>query len=617
MAEAAFKKTNVTGPGSEQVFREQVRLIYSGIAYSTAVTAVVAGVLAWAQWTVAPVPAIVGWGAYMAAALVLRNVLAWQFHATGAARHPDPRRWLILYEAGILAMGAGWGIAGLIFMPLDSPQHQMVTAFALGAIAVGGMTILAAVYRVCAIFIVLTLSPAILRAVAIGGEFGTTVAIVCTVLLIFALLFSRRQHMVILNSLKLGFENAALAEDMMREKRKAERLNVDLQGKETTLARAQRIAGVGSWEWDIANDEIRGSDEAHRIFGIPRDVLSIRFADFMGIVHPEDRDGVTDAVSAAIDAGQPYSIEHRILRADGEERVVHEQGELTRDAAGGPVLMTGTAHDITDRHRMEEELRRATVSAEAANNAKSQFLANMSHELRTPLNAILGYSELLGEDAREHGQESMVVDLERINAAGRHLLALVNDVLDLSKIEAGKTDLVIENFDVRRLLSEVEATVLPLAARNRNRLVVDCAEDAGGMRSDPTKLRQILFNLLSNAAKFTENGTIRVRVSRQYDLSGKEESAQVVFAVSDTGFGIAPEQIESAFRAFEQTDSSRDGKQGGTGLGLAITRHFCALLGGTVTVQSELGKGSVFTVRLPASLGGEPRPGLAVSGKPG
>ena len=263
---------------------------------------------------------------------------------------------------------------------------------------------------------------------------------------------------------------------------------------------------------------------------------------------------------------------------------------------------------------MEEDLRNVSFAADAANRAKSQFLANMSHELRTPLNAIIGYSELLREEAEERGGTSEMADLDRIGAAGRHLLSLVNEVLDLSKVEAGKTELSVEQFDVRALADEIVATVKPLIDGNGNRLAVDFPDDIGRMQSDPTKLRQVLLNLLSNAAKFTEAGDIRLAVSRQGQSLGPDNPGNLVFTVSDTGHGIAPEQINAAFTAFEQTDSSRQNVQAGTGLGPPPSRHFCALMGGTISVESEVGKGSTFTVRLPAEIGGDmadTRPGAA------
>ncbi len=244
----------------------------------------------------------------------------------------------------------------------------------------------------------------------------------------------------------------------------------------------------------------------------------------------------------------------------------------------------------------QRELALARDEAVAANRSKSAFLANMSHELRTPLNAIIGYAEMLQEDAEEAEQPDLVPDLEKIRGAGRQLLGLINDVLDLSKVESGRMDLFTEDFEVADMLRETVATVVPLVEKRQNTLVLQGEEAAGGMHSDLTKVRQVLLNLLSNAAKFTEAGAITLSVERRSEAGGD----WLDFAVRDSGIGMTPPQLETVFEAFEQADASVAKNYGGTGLGLAISRRFCELLGGEITVTSEIGQGSEFRVRLPA-----------------
>jgi signal transduction histidine kinase/DNA-binding response OmpR family regulator len=249
-----------------------------------------------------------------------------------------------------------------------------------------------------------------------------------------------------------------------------------------------------------------------------------------------------------------------------------------------------------------EDLDEAKKEAEAATKAKSFFLANMSHELRTPMNAILGYSEMLMEDAEDQGQEDFIPDLQKIHAAGKHLLGLINEILDLSKIEAGKMDLFLESFDVAGMINEVASTLKPLVDKNGNTLQVHLAPDLGVIHADLTKVRQSLFNLLSNASKFTENGTITLNAKAVV----KDGARWIVFRVADTGIGMTPEQLDKLFQPFVQADASTSRKYGGTGLGMTITQLFIKMMGGEMSVASELGAGTTFTVLLPTEVRASP-----------
>jgi len=264
-------------------------------------------------------------------------------------------------------------------------------------------------------------------------------------------------------------------------------------------------------------------------------------------------------------------------------------GKLQESYSGLEQKVEQRTHELEIKSRQLAEARDA---ADEANRTKSNFLANMSHELRTPLNAIIGYSEILQEDAADKGDKSAIDDLQKIEGAGRHLLGLINNILDLSKIEAGKMDVFIEPVDIQALIKEVLSIVKPLADKSENVIEVICPTDIGGFHSDQTKVKQCLLNLMSNANKFTSKGTLTLAVTR-------EDSSRIYFRVSDSGVGMTKEQLGRLFQAFSQADASTTKRFGGTGLGLAITRHFCTMLGGDVTAESTAGSGSTFTIWLP------------------
>ncbi|MCJ2008318.1 ATP-binding protein, partial [Methylobacterium sp. J-092] len=291
-----------------------------------------------------------------------------------------------------------------------------------------------------------------------------------------------------------------------------------------------------------------------------------------------------------------YELKHRVRNRDGEYRLFAVKGQPVRNPDGTIREWVGVHAAITEREAYEAALEEARDAAEEHSRAKSRFLANMSHELRTPLSAVIGYSEMLEEEAEELGQDSLLKDLGKIKSNAQHLLGLINDVLDLSKVEAEKMELYPEDIDVAAFVTDAAGTVEALVAKKGNVLVLDVADDVGRARTDATKLRQCVFNLLSNAAKFTEGGTITLSAAREVDVDGD----WLRFTVRDTGIGMNPEQVGRLFERFTQADESTTRNYGGTGLGLALSRAFAQLLGGDITVDSVEGQGTSFTLRVPA-----------------
>ncbi|TAF39264.1 MAG: PAS domain-containing hybrid sensor histidine kinase/response regulator, partial [Oscillatoriales cyanobacterium] len=335
-------------------------------------------------------------------------------------------------------------------------------------------------------------------------------------------------------------------------------------------------------------------------------------------VDPKRRDKLVQAIDLC---GEVSGFESQVYRADGSIIWISESARAVYDADGVPLYYEGSIEDISDRKVFESALQRALEAAEEASTAKSAFLANMSHELRTPLNAIIGYSEMLQEETEELGYDELLPDLEKIRNSGRHLLSLINDILDISKIEAGRMELYLETFDIADLIKEVASTASSLTEKNGNTLDLSKITNIGTMHSDITKVRQILLNLLSNAAKFTHNGTITLTATRENPAQEISDQTQencdesddnslsslairefLVFNCTDTGIGMDSDQLQRVFQPFTQADASTTRKYGGTGLGLAISQRFCHMMGGSISLESQVGVGSTFTIRLPINM---------------
>ncbi|WP_018868835.1 response regulator [Thioalkalivibrio sp. ALgr3] len=402
------------------------------------------------------------------------------------------------------------------------------------------------------------------------------------------------------------FERNAALESTARERMvQLEQANHRLTDSEERLRRVFDNVQEILFETDGERRIVMLNPAWERITGIPAARCLGR--DWIEILHPEDRDKGLARCAPFMEGSTADCTETlRITCEDGSVRWMDVRMARSTDRDGNTVGTIGTMADVTRQHEAVEQIRQAREAAEAANQAKSAFLANMSHELRTPLNAIIGYAEILSEEAGDAGVGELAGDADKIISAGRHLLSLINDILDISKIEAGRMDLYLEDFGLAPEIDQVLATVRPLVESRGNELRLENGTRHETIHADLTKLRQILFNLLSNAAKFTEHGEIRLTVR-------DGEDGALEFEIRDTGIGITEEQLARLFQPFTQADASTTRKYGGTGLGLSLSRHFARMMGGDIDVSSEPGEGSTFVVRLPLQ-GEAPDAGRDASG---
>jgi PAS domain S-box-containing protein len=381
--------------------------------------------------------------------------------------------------------------------------------------------------------------------------------------------------------------------ELEESRRSVESAMGDLQASEEKFRGIYETMADGFVRARLADGKIFDANPAAaRILGYPsvEALMERPTADLYA--NPADRAQVLERMAQS---GEFQGLEIEMLRWDGSHVPLVLNGRVLRNESGEPESIETNFFDISTQKEAEKALEHAREAAEQANRAKSAFLANMSHELRTPMNAIIGYSEILMEDAEDEGNADAIADLKKIHSAGKHLLGLINDVLDLSKVEAGKMDVFVESFEIPAMLDEVVATIDTLMQKNGNQLRVELEPGLASMRADLTKVRQALFNLLSNAAKFTHEGEITLTVSSE-EVDGVP---WVRMAVTDSGIGIAPDKIDLVFEEFSQAESSTTRNYGGTGLGLPLSRRFCQLMGGDLGVESEVGRGSTFTIRLP------------------
>ncbi|MBE9535574.1 MAG: PAS domain-containing protein [Proteobacteria bacterium] len=375
----------------------------------------------------------------------------------------------------------------------------------------------------------------------------------------------------------------------------------DLQRSEKRRARAQEIARMGDWELDVEKGKIYASPEFFMLCGLPGESKSIEKTRFIAeVVHPDDRDIVSYTIDKAVNSGGKYKLEHRICLSDATFRTVYAEGQLNTDRPNKSLALTGTLQDITDQKKTEIDLVEAKQIAEYANRAKSEFMANMSHELRTPLNSIIGFSEMLSAGIPGKLNGKQLEFSEDINASGTHLLNVINDILDLSKIEAEQTELSLNTFNVNSLVKNSAMFFKEKMIKKNIALSNELEGELPEIKGDERRIKQVLVNLLSNAMKFTsEGGSIVIKAG----LSKINTDRDAIFiAVEDSGEGIREKDMEKLFTPFVQLESAYHKKHPGTGLGLALCKKIVELHGGKIGLESTFGKGSCFTIYLPVNI---------------
>lgn len=387
-------------------------------------------------------------------------------------------------------------------------------------------------------------------------------------------------------------EELMMSMEALREARLVSELaEKRLRHSEASLARAQMIANVGNWEWEIASGEITWSDEIFRIFGHEPGDFKPTYEAFLNTIHPDDRDLVMTHIDRALKREKGYNLDHRIVLPDGVGRIVHEQGAIELDDEGRPARMIGTVQDITARKEVEHALEVAKKVADSASRAKSEFLSNMSHEIRTPMTTIFGMAELLNETGLNEEQADFV---RHLIDSSESLISIINDILDISKIEAGKMTIEGRRFDLEEEIDKIINMFSQKAKERDVKLNKKIASTVSRcLIGDPVRFRQVLVNLIGNAIKFTKKGAVSVDVKCD-PSSNCLDSCTLQIAVNDTGIGIEKDKLETIFEEFSQADSSITRTHGGTGLGLTISRKLIEMMGGELHVESRVGKGSKF-----------------------
>jgi signal transduction histidine kinase len=569
---------------------ELVRIVIGHIYPSIIASLVSISILSYIYWDVADTRTLIYWIGYVLVVNFAHFLLAWFYK-----RNPPPVEqaylWARRFIYGAAIDGAGWGLFALLLMPQGDISHQMFTMLLLAGTVAAVTTTHTPLLRAFVYFSLFVMLPMGVSLVLIGDQLHFTLATVSLIFVIFMLFTASNNHHTITTSLKLNNENTALLESLKQEKLQTDNLNVSLKQeigqrlnaefqlrrKEQSLEEAQRIAHLGSWEWSIQQDMVVLSLEMRQLLGLPPSLERLEYSSFLDCIHEDDRTTVDKARCNAIQLSSNYLVEYRIAQSDQPDRLLEEQGVVRLDDAGRSIGLSAIAQDVTQRKEMER--------------LKRDFISVVSHELRTPLTSIAGSLGLIqGGIAGEMSDKAM----ELVNVAQRNsarLSKLVNDILDVDKLEFGSLPLELQETDLVEVVKDAMQENEGYADKLGVSLSLEQAPQAVQILGDRDRLIQVMTNLLSNAAKYSPKGeTVEVRIKTHADTVRVE--------VSDHGPGIATSFRDKVFQKFCQGDTSDSRYLYGTGLGLNIAKLIVEKHRGRIGFDTKLGQGTTFWFEL-------------------
>lgn len=497
-----------------------------------------------------------------------------------------PNRWSAAWWSGTCAVAATWGMF-FAWCYCAEATIQPIFVVCHAGLCAGGMTSNVPSYRLMVAFQSLLILPSVAAGVLLGPPGSAGVGLLMLLFYAFLLGQGRQVHRRFWHTHDLRAEVAA-QNRLLREANRAAETN------QAMLALAQSAGRLALWDWDITTGHAQCNDQWFVLHGVSSRPNSVTFADWLATVHPEDKELAEAEARRSLSDDVPYCSDYRIVGDDGSIRWVNSRGRVWRNDAGAPVRMVGASVDISERIEREQFLRRHSLELQEAMRAKSAFLAHMSHEIRTPMNGVLGMADLLATTGLNEEQQGFV---QTIRHSGAGLVAVINDILDFSKIEAGKLQIEAIPFNLQSVLEECVQLLADSASTRGNVLRLSQSADLPvWVVGDPGRLRQIALNLLSNAIKFTMGGSVTLQTECTFV---EIDRVQVCVTVTDTGIGISEEAQRRLFQPFSQADSSTTRVHGGTGLGLAITKMLVEMMGGSVSIRSQVGTGSAFSALLP------------------